>query len=142
MKYLIKTTEGKIVIVTKTNEFYHNADICVVEKDIVKKVLLEFVFDYEDDINEVLLLLCDRYVNMIGSKEKDVSNMIQTLRQHLSNKEINMDKANRWIGFIQSQIITMGYTDIETERNFTRPLFHKVYEKFDMRKNRIDVDKC
>jgi hypothetical protein len=32
-------------------------------------------------------------------------------------------KLNRWLGYIQGCLIERGYTTVEDERNFTRPLF-------------------
>lgn len=36
---------------------------------------------------------------------------------------LTADKANRWLGFIQACIILQGLTDVQTERDFTRPYF-------------------
>ena len=32
-------------------------------------------------------------------------------------------KLNRWLGYIQGCLIERGYTTVEAERNWTRPLF-------------------
>lgn len=32
-------------------------------------------------------------------------------------------KLNRWLGYIQGVLIERGYTTVEEERDFTRPLF-------------------
>ena len=32
-------------------------------------------------------------------------------------------KMNRWLGYIQGQLISWGLTTVEDERNWTRPLF-------------------
>jgi hypothetical protein len=32
-------------------------------------------------------------------------------------------KLNRWLGYIQSELIKLGFTTVEIERNWTRPLF-------------------
>lgn len=32
-------------------------------------------------------------------------------------------KLNRWLGYIQGCLIERGYTTVEAERDFTRPLF-------------------
>ena len=40
--------------------------------------------------------------------------------------EIQEDKANRWLGFVQGVVISAGLATIDGERDFTRPLFHKL----------------
>lgn len=39
------------------------------------------------------------------------------------DQNIPLNKANRWLGYIQGTLIAYGHTDVETERNWTRPLF-------------------
>ena len=34
-----------------------------------------------------------------------------------------IDKASRWLGYIQGIMTSKGYIDVMVERNFTRPLF-------------------
>jgi len=36
-----------------------------------------------------------------------------------------VDKFSRWLGFIQGVLICKGLTDVNTERNITRPWFNK-----------------
>lgn len=45
-----------------------------------------------------------------------------------------VDKLNRWLGFIQGVLFTEGLIDIDTERDYTRPLFHQYYKS-----NNIDI---
>lgn len=40
-----------------------------------------------------------------------------------------IDKLSRWLGFIQGYVIFTKQTTIRKERDFSRPLFHKAYEK-------------
>lgn len=49
------------------------------------------------------------------------------------------DKQGRWVGYIQNTIITMGLTTVEEERNISRPMFHKVYEKYGLNTVTINV---
>ena len=35
-------------------------------------------------------------------------------------------KLNRWLGYIQGVLIARGCTDVETERDFTRPYFRPI----------------
>lgn len=39
------------------------------------------------------------------------------------DKRLPLMKLNRWLGYIQGCLIERGYTTVEDERNFTRPLF-------------------
>lgn len=34
-----------------------------------------------------------------------------------------LNKLNRWLGYIQGRLIAEELTDVETERNWSRPLF-------------------
>ncbi len=48
------------------------------------------------------------------------------MAQHQMKPEtahFSIDKKSRWLGFIQGVLIVYGITDIETERNITRPWF-------------------
>lgn len=38
-----------------------------------------------------------------------------------------MDKMHRWLGFVQGVLASRGVISIDGEREFTRPLFHKLY---------------
>lgn len=44
-----------------------------------------------------------------------------------------IDKLSRWLGFIQGTMITNGRTDVDSQRDFTRPLFHEAYKMKGMR---------
>jgi len=37
--------------------------------------------------------------------------------------QLPLMKLNRWLGYIQGCLIERGYTTVEAERNWTRPLF-------------------
>jgi len=39
-----------------------------------------------------------------------------------------IDKLSRWLGFIQSEVIQLGLTTVDNERDYSRPLFHKAYK--------------
>lgn len=36
------------------------------------------------------------------------------------------DKMHRWLGFIQGVLAVQGLIDVDTEREYTRPLFHSL----------------
>ena len=37
------------------------------------------------------------------------------------------DKANRWLGFVQGVLTVAGLIQVDTERDYTRPLFHAIH---------------
>lgn len=38
-----------------------------------------------------------------------------------------IDKASRWLGFVQGCLTMRGLIDVDEERTFSRPLFHAAY---------------
>jgi hypothetical protein len=44
-------------------------------------------------------------------------------QMHPAQAHHSIDKKSRWLGFIQGVLIVHGLTDIEAERNITRPWF-------------------
>jgi len=44
------------------------------------------------------------------------------------------DKQSRWLGFIQGVMTVYDLLDVDTERNFSRPLFHQAYEDMGIEK--------
>lgn len=40
-----------------------------------------------------------------------------------------LDKLCRWLGFVQGVLAVQGIIDVDTERDYTRPLFHRMYGK-------------
>lgn len=40
-----------------------------------------------------------------------------------ASNSMPINKLNRWLGYIQGILIAARITDVETERNYTRPLF-------------------
>ena len=51
--------------------------------------------------------------------------MIDTILEHPSWP---IDKKSRWLGFIQGVCCCHFGMDVNKERDFTRPLFHKAYQ--------------
>jgi hypothetical protein len=50
-----------------------------------------------------------------------------------NNNLMTEDKISRWLGFIQGIMYVYNWIDIE-ERNYSRKLFHKAYEKLNLEK--------
>ncbi len=51
----------------------------------------------------------------------------------INTAEYPEDKLNRWLGFVQGILIVQGFTTVEAERNFTRPLFKAVHLDLNMK---------
>ena len=47
-------------------------------------------------------------------------------------QEFPIDKASRWLGFVQGCLAMRGLVDVDAERDFSRPLFHAAYEEMGM----------
>ena len=47
----------------------------------------------------------------------------------ISNPEkFTAEKMSRWLGFVQGILWQNGFLDIDEERNFSRPILHRVYK--------------
>lgn len=74
--------------------------------------------------------LFERYQSMIitdqlTSQEERALWMCKTAIENIDTWTI--DKASRWLGFVQCLMIQERYTCISSERDFSRPLFHEAY---------------
>lgn len=94
-------------------------------------------------MKEIINVLSERYINIlkenkeIGTGKYSSSHLINMLNTLNENVEIwSIDKTNRWLGFIQGVMTVYGLLDVDEERDFTRPLFHKYYKE-----NNINIPK-
>lgn len=81
------------------------------------------------DINDANLLVVKHLQELCVQREyknEHISNMLNTLHNNVNDWPV--DKTSRWIGFIQGVMYKDGVLDIDEERDFTRPIFHKVYD--------------
>lgn len=86
---------------------------------------------------DVLHLLFCRYHQLIADNETKLMNLPNKCdAKHLFNlcteAIINMqsypfDKMCRWMGFVQGVLAVQGIIDVDEERDYTRPLFHRLY---------------
>lgn len=83
-------------------------DIITIEK-LVKKLVERYTPKAK------LSTFNDRLVPMLEKMEENAS-------------EWPVDKTNRWLGFVQGCLFVEELIDVDVERDFTRPLFHKYYE--------------
>lgn len=77
------------------------------------------MFKRYKEINDDFQTLCNPPRNEVGG-------LIDKGIEEAYNLPI--DKLSRWLGYIQAYLINNKVTSVETERNFSRPLFHKGYE--------------
>lgn len=74
----------------------------------------------------------NRYCSLDSKYNEMIHRMFLKLKEHCDDWPA--DKTGRWIGFIQGVLFAEGLLDINTERDFTRPLFHAYY-----RENGIEI---
>jgi len=46
-----------------------------------------------------------------------------------NGKDYPFDKMNRWLGFTQGVLATVGALDVDAEREYTRPLLHLLHDE-------------
>ena len=71
-----------------------------------------------------------RYVAMATGTavEQKVEQMMEQVVRHC--RDWPTDKTGRWVGYAQCLLIeAVSVTTVEAERDFTRPLFHELYQR-------------
>lgn len=79
-------------------------------------------------MGEIIKGLCGRYLGMAkpGTKPfKCISELCLALKNHCDIWPI--EQSSRWLGYIQSILIFHNLITIDSERTFSRPLFHAYY---------------
>jgi hypothetical protein len=51
--------------------------------------------------------------------------MCRTMYKEMKQTHISLDKASRWLGFVQAVVILSGLTTVKEERDLTRPWFRR-----------------
>ena len=92
--------------------------------------------DYNLDIFNVHKVLVERYLTYLP--KGDVRNLAITFLEKGST--MPADKQGRWVGYLQRYVIQLGLTSVKSEREISRPLFHKVYAKYGLSTETIGVD--
>jgi hypothetical protein len=46
----------------------------------------------------------------------------------VNGRQYPFDKMCRWLGFVQGILAVKGIIDVDAEREYTRPLFHSLYD--------------
>ena len=83
-----------------------------------------------DDLERSIYLeLLYRYERMAGTTPSAVR-VIKMMQAVVKNHKIwPKDKTGRWVGYVQCLLIEVeGVTTTQEERDFTRPLFHRLYK--------------
>lgn len=75
-------------------------------------------------------ILVARYRAMLEKGEEfhlneydNTNHLLWMLDELESNGDQTLTKKHRWLGYIQHAIISVGLTDVMTERNYTRNIF-------------------
>ncbi len=66
------------------------------------------------------------YRAMLENSNKDDEQLMGFIDMFIEVTEyrrVPLMKMNRWLGYIQGRLISLGLTNVEYERNWTRPLF-------------------
>lgn len=80
-----------------------------------------------------------------GQKEVSAENLGWMAKEIAAHPEWPIDKASRWLGFIQGVLAVLGFLSVKKERDRTRPLFHRAYELLGLGKPKslsMDDDKA
>lgn len=71
----------------------------------------------------VIEALAIRYHNMlIANGLEDDLRFALEIHKEAQKREIPLNKLNRWLGYLQGRVISLGHTTVQKERDFTRPL--------------------
>lgn len=89
------------------------------------------------ELREAHRVLFQRYLDIIGRREDagadpktSVQNCAWMCRTALDELDtLPVDKLSRWLGFVQGVLATLGLIRVDTERDFSRPLFHAAYRQ-------------
>ena len=74
-------------------------------------------------IRDVTLHLFERYLDMNINEDCN-----RLAKKGIENIDFPIDKLNRWIGYIQAYAIINDKITVNSERDYTRPLFHSAYK--------------
>ena len=83
------------------------------------------MLSHDEEYREALLDCGIRYANMMfeaGENDDALERFIAEFKDGCING-LPVAKLCRWLGYIQGVLIERGITTVETERDWTRPLF-------------------
>lgn len=76
---------------------------------------------FELNYRKALASCAERYVRM--ATDLDLLEFLVLFCDKVPDPEFPLLKLNRWLGYIQGQLIAAKITTVEIERDWTRPLF-------------------
>ncbi len=89
-------------------------------------------------LKDVNLILFKRYKVTLSEYKKYADDEIIIRAKNMIDialsEDMYEDKQSRWLGFIQGVMTVYDLLDVEDERDFSRPLFHKAYEEMGLEK--------
>lgn len=89
-------------------------------------------------IKDANIILFKRYQIALNEYKKYADDDIIIRCKKMTNialsEDMYEDKQSRWLGFIQGVLTVYDLLDVEKERDFSRPLFHKAYEGMGLKK--------
>jgi len=83
------------------------------------------------DYYDAILKCCNRYRSMMDeasywdgmNKYQKIYDFNNQLASECKEKKLSIMKLNRWLGYIQGQLIGMEETSVDDERDWTRSIF-------------------
>lgn len=74
--------------------------------------------------------IIERYATMLiiapefhNTGEHCTRHLLWMLKELQTNRDQSLTKKHRWLGYIQRAVIEQGFTTVQAERDFTRPIF-------------------
>lgn len=93
------------------------------------------------ELRKVTAALFDRYLEVIDSvdhpaAQSDLPEATDLVHLRWMCEQMRdlpestpLDKASRWLGFVQGCLVMHGLISVSQERDFSRPLFHAAYRE-------------
>jgi hypothetical protein len=89
------------------------------------------------DHYQILSVLFKRYAELAQTNAEKLDGLpakcqsgalVSLCKEAIANgKDYPFDKMNRWLGFAQGVLATTGIIDVDSEREYTRPLLHQLH---------------
>lgn len=93
------------------------------KEDLDRENLIYLHIKRNKELEKATKICFERYLNF------DLSEDERALILEGIKGEYPIDKLNRWLGYIQGNLISRGLTTVDKEREFTRPIFREAYDK-------------
>lgn len=75
---------------------------------------------HEAEYYDAIMKCVERYRDIVSHSEgcRDLDKFLNEF-----NTDVPLNKLNRWLGYVQGVLIERGFTTVQEERDWTRPLF-------------------